>query len=751
MSNLRDHQPIVIDDFNGLWQRGDPTQTPLDHFQDCNNLRFTGESTFGTRYGIGISQDVTLPLSNIKRIYNYPTQTGNTLIVLAYDYVNDQGSIYHFVGSTILYGPLLTISKMTDFAFIPFFGRAYISPFTSLPPVLSVPPSQLALSENGSGGSINTGIHNYAFTFVNSNGETTPSPLASIATNTSSLTDPTFTPVAAQVGIAISPNLKLTPGADYRWKYTFTNNIGSSFETLPSPASNILNITNLALTVYFSTGGGDSSFKYMNIYRTTGGGSTYYLETSVNITTNDLYSVGLINDTELATHRTAPVSNTSVIDKIDIANILIGDSTVIARNIYRTEANGSQLKLLTTISDNITTTFTDSIADSSLGVNAPTINTAVVPGTPIEKGLQGEFLYVYRGNGTAATKAAGIALSGSMTIAFGATGHTDAGVHIFGFVSETDTGYLSPPAFLQSFTTVDSNSVSFGNIPTSGDPHVVKRLLVASKKIDSYNGDVNGYQLFFVSGAEISNNTDTFLNNISFFDGDLLQDASYLQDNYSEIPAGAVLTSYHDRLVLGSTYNDVSTYLVSSPGEPEAISQIDGLMTIPPDGNPITNGIEYRDVFYGFKRARTVAFTDNGDVPSSWPIIVIDTALGTCVHGIATVLDTGGSSVDKLIIATYQGISLFNGRFIVPELSWKIESFWKNQDRTEFDKIQMINAPIQKELYCILPDQSLLVGNYSKGMDAKKIRWCPNSYLMKVNTVAIWNIDEIIVGADLNF
>jgi hypothetical protein len=34
---------------------------------------------------LGISQDVAVPLSNVKRIYNYPTPTGNTLIVLTYN------------------------------------------------------------------------------------------------------------------------------------------------------------------------------------------------------------------------------------------------------------------------------------------------------------------------------------------------------------------------------------------------------------------------------------------------------------------------------------------------------------------------------------------------------------------------------------------------------------------------------------------------------------------------------------------
>lgn len=43
-----------------------------------------------------------------------------------------------------------------------------------------------------------------------------------------------------------------------------------------------------------------------------------------------------------------------------------------SRKIYRTEAGGTTFKLLTTISDNSTTTYTDNSSDSELGADAPT-------------------------------------------------------------------------------------------------------------------------------------------------------------------------------------------------------------------------------------------------------------------------------------------------------------------------------------------------------------------------------------------
>lgn len=51
-------------------------------------------------------------------------------------------------------------------------------------------------------------------------------------------------------------------------------------------------------------------------------------------------------------------------------------SSVTSRKIYRTDGGGSTYKLLTTVSDNTTTTFTDNIADGSLGATAPATNSA---------------------------------------------------------------------------------------------------------------------------------------------------------------------------------------------------------------------------------------------------------------------------------------------------------------------------------------------------------------------------------------
>lgn len=486
----------------GLYDRGDIDNVPLDYFSDCQNIKFapTGKG-FSTRDGVDKFQDVVSPLGDIVRYYNYITQSKNTLLVLTYD--GTTGKIYHVIDSTTVQGPILTITGMEDFAFTPYAGRAYISPFKS-----------------------------------------------------------------------------------------------------------------------FTT----------------------------------------------------------------------GDIT-------------------------------------------------------IQKGLSGEFLYVYLGDGTAARKAAGSTPAGTLIAANGAAGHTDGGNKNFAVVGETDSGFLSAPCAFVNFTTSDNLSVSFTNVPTFTGAQWVKRHIVATKSIIDYNGDLQGYQYFFIPNATINNNVGTTLSNISFYDADLLEDASHLLDNFSSLAAGCHLTLYRDRLVLTTTFTDISLAYVSAIGEPEVFSQLDGFILVPPDGNPITNGQELRDVLYLTKRNRTVGYNDNGDEPANWAINVIDNALGSTVHGIATVIDSGSTSVDFLLIGNNAGLFLFNGKFIDPPLSFKINNFWLNQNKNLIYRIQIVNDSIDKIFYCVLPDWTLLYSDYNLGLDPKNIRFTPWVFDFQVNTVALVNINTLIMGS----
>lgn len=73
------------------------------------------------------------------------------------------------------------------------------------------------------------------------------------------------------------------------------------------------------------------------------------------------------------------VADKTVNGKVALSGIPIGGALVTARELYRTSANGSTYLLLATLADNTTTVYTDNIADSALGVGAPTSNTTDDP------------------------------------------------------------------------------------------------------------------------------------------------------------------------------------------------------------------------------------------------------------------------------------------------------------------------------------------------------------------------------------
>lgn len=73
------------------------------------------------------------------------------------------------------------------------------------------------------------------------------------------------------------------------------------------------------------------------------------------------------------------VTDKTINGKMALSAIPLGGSLVTSRKIYRTAAAGTTYLLLATIADNTTTTYTDNIADSSLGAEAPSTNSTGDP------------------------------------------------------------------------------------------------------------------------------------------------------------------------------------------------------------------------------------------------------------------------------------------------------------------------------------------------------------------------------------
>jgi hypothetical protein len=629
MPRLRDHEPLVLESFNGLWARGDADSVPSDHFIQADNIQYI-HSGFKTRDPLDKYQNQEIAIGDILRSYTYVMQTGESLIVLTVG-----GSIYHVIGTSIIYGPILTIVGMTDFGFVAIAGRAYITPFTSTANSLGV-NSEAGLEDN--------------FIYVYKGDGT---------------------------------NARKAAG------FPPTNTSKKPFIAFNSSMDGVVSKGIHIIAVAYDNG-------------------------------------------ELGTE-VFPIVNAPGDLQIQLANIPIDTSVVPAttRSIVMTQAidpkdytaGGTYTYYeVVIISDNTTESIKINIGDADL------VTEYVVGITPAP---------------SPSTSALLVANTDT-------EGFCDFGFHLIGVVYETDTGYLSAPGpeYFGGQTFVDTKrAVNVSNIPIPTDPAVVKKHLVSTKWIPNFNGDQKGFQFFFIPEATLDDVSDTEME-VSYYDSDLLSDASHLIDNFSEIPAFVGLTTYHGRMVGYGEFDNISVARISTSGEPEAISQVDGLIIAPLDGNPITNAQEFRDILYIFKKTRTLGYSDNGDVPSSWQVNIVDQGVGAPVHGIATVLDSGGVNIDYLIIADYSGIMVFSGVYTRPELSWKIEDFWFSLAKNDFRYLQLVNDSINKKIWVTLPppiQHKMLYADYGNGLDPKNVRYAVWIFDAKISSITLMDINKLII------
>lgn len=624
---MRDHKPVLIEEFNGLWRRDPDDSCPLDHFTEANNIAFV-EGGFETRPGL----NTFIAQNDVLRQYNYKTQEKEGLLILV-----NGGHIYHSLtdGSNITYGPILSVGGMIDFGFHSYNGRAYITPFAIFTDILG---REYALGVPGE----------YVYVYK---GDGTMARKAA-----------GFPPTLnGMIGVSDTETFK-----SYNSRFDGVVSKGVHLFTVIDNSGN--NLVPVFPVVYTP---GNKEIELSNIP----------------------IPIGATSRTILMTRAIDPKNYVP-----DQTTYTYYEALVIANNIDTT---------------------------AKLSVNDAGLVTVVAPGvSPITAALQSEL---------------------ASTLGF-----ADIGFHLIAVVYETDTGYrtaLGPENFA-SISIVDiTKGIHVFNIPVSPDTFVVKRHLVATRAIANYNGDQRGYQFYFIPEGTLEDNITTELV-VSFYDADLLEDASHLMDNFSEIPAGVTLNTYKSRMGLSGFYEDESLQRFSAPGEPEAFDQVDGNVIIPLDGKAITNGQEFRDVFYVDKLTMTYAVIDNGLEPSEWPAPQpIDQGLGASIHGVAKVLDSDGVNIEFYLKMNLSGLYIFNGTFVKTEITWKIRDFWFELPRNYFTNMQIMNDSIGGYLFINIEERKMILhADYNRGLDAKSIRWAPWTFDIDTTSIAIVQIDVLVIG-----
>ena len=275
--------------------------------------------------------------------------------------------------------------------------------------------------KNGAG--VDSGTHQWAYTWVTPSGETIPGPVTSAATQL--VVAPATAPVpdAPWLTGLLPPPITLTAGpvqsgtggveaGTFDYVVTYFNGNGTG-ETTPGPVSNAVTTTPVTSKIPLSNipGGAGSGtappgWVSSGVYRRKNGAGPYqrlmiatsavgtdqtpsqFLGTQTPPTTNTTgtghmdpgtYDYVYTFVTSAGETTPSPISASVVVDLlhniVPVNVILTGPSGVTGRNIYRRLNGTGTFKLLGTFSDNTTTSFNDTSPNASLGADAPTANT----------------------------------------------------------------------------------------------------------------------------------------------------------------------------------------------------------------------------------------------------------------------------------------------------------------------------------------------------------------------------------------
>jgi hypothetical protein len=623
----REHTPVEINEFNGLWRRGSPRNTPPGYATESFNIKILDDG-ISPRGGIQPFQNLSNPLGNVIRQYPYILPSGFTTLSLV-----DTGDIYHVTGPTTVLGPILSIAGMTDFGFVQNGSIAYLSPG-----------------------------------YTDSNGHETGMPGQSIY-------------VYKGAGVAARTAGGAAP----------TNSSTKMFIAANARVTGVPGVVSAGVHVIAVA------------YRAAG---------VDGVLGPEIFPIVIAPGTQQIQLQNIPIGPVGTTDRIIVMSRAIDPA------LYDPASVPTFYEVIR-IADNTTENLMINTGDASL-------TTVYVPGA------------------TPAPTTNSFRARQSSTV-----GYNDRGFRIIGVVYETDTGALTAPGpeFFAGCTTVNTEkAIDILNIPVSPNTYVTKRHLIATKVITLYNGDQTGFQFFFIPSGTINDNVTTTAT-ISWFDSELLEDASYLLYNLSTIPAGIVLGKYKGRLVSIAESGNMSLARVSAPGDFESVSTLDGFILFPPNNKPLTNCQEFRDVLYLFQDTKTIQYVDNDGAPATWEDTVLDNGVGTANHAIATVLDSNGINVDYLLIGHYSGIFIFNGAYSRPELTFAVNDLWTAQSRDNFYRVQIINDSTNKILYCVMTDGQLLVGDYTEGLDPKNIKWTVWGFDFLIRTIHLINVDTLVIGA----
>ena len=274
----------------------------------------------------------------------------------------DDSSMFNGSGGTAVLGP----QRVT------YTGKSAIDGNASQVAGATVSVSALtAAVSSGVAGGLQTGAYLYKVTMLVNSGESAAG-TASSSVSVANVSAPTGLTDSGSVTATSATGGGLTASATYQYELNFYTARGT---TQGGGAGTV------------TLGGGDNAVAFVNLATSSDarviGRRLYRVDTGIggdrrlviDVPHNSSYSftdkVAEANRGDLQ-----PSTNASGNGQMALTSIPTGAAGTTGRRIYRTAAGGSEYRLVGTIHDNSTTTFTDRMSDDSRGAVAPAVSTA---------------------------------------------------------------------------------------------------------------------------------------------------------------------------------------------------------------------------------------------------------------------------------------------------------------------------------------------------------------------------------------
>jgi len=350
------------------------------------------------------------------------------------------------------------------------------------------------------------------------------------------------------------------------------------------------------------------------------------------------------------------------------------------------------------------------------------------------------------------------------------TGWIDVGIHKYAVSFITSTGFTTPPGPCDvmnvgpsgagpaqasnpgTFSPVSVNSTGNNKVTLTGIP--IGPTGTVARQILCTQADQNLF--YFAPGGFIGDNVTTTVE-LNFYDTDLAVSADLLFDLLTSLPGAEFqggMAKYHGRtFIIGE--NDLVR--ASNPGDCESFSNVDGYIQLPSenDGNFVRGACVLQDLLYFTKGVGIFSVTDNAGSPSGWPIVITDGGCGSFYFGIETISSSQASlsTAQTILLSDGGGLYAFNGVVQRPALTWKIDDFWKSIGLGNLPYVNVVLDPFQLVFYVFIGagplTGTLLVGDYTEGLNEQQIKWSIYSFTGIVPTaIGIANFNDTI---DFNY